>query len=189
MTATVENLFLESPLHRVLLFDALDRATNRADEGQSAPAALSDVLAPSIAPDAVPPLREPANTFSNAVAQVASVALAGVAAFFSVTGMVEVFPGAPVAVLALAASMEVGKLIIAGWLAANWRVAGRKIRTVLVALLTGLVLINATGVFGKLVEAHVSVTMTARASVLDGQCTFDLSNGEHRGLGSPDFAD
>jgi hypothetical protein len=95
----------------------------------------------------------------------AAVALAGVAAFFSVTGMVEVFPGAPAAVMAVAASMEVGKLIIAGWLAASWGVAGRKVRTVLVVLLTGLALINAAGVFGKLVEAHVGVTSTARVGV------------------------
>jgi hypothetical protein len=47
-----------------------------------------------------------------------------VAAFFSIAGMVEVFPGAPVAVMAFAGSMEAAKLIIAGWLAANWSVAG-----------------------------------------------------------------
>jgi hypothetical protein len=76
-----------------------------------------------------------------------------------------VFPGAPVAVMALAGGMEAAKLIIAGWLASHWRDAGWKLRTVLVALLTGLVLINAAGVFGKLVEAHVAVAATVRASV------------------------
>jgi hypothetical protein len=64
-------------------------------------------------PDAVAPLWEPPSAFGNAVALVAAVALAGVAAFFSVTGMVEVFPGAPVAVIVLAGSMEAGKLVIA----------------------------------------------------------------------------
>lgn len=161
----MENLFVESPTHRALLFDALDRATKRADEGQGAPSALPAVSAPSIAPDTVAPLSEAPSALSNVVALAAAVALAGVAAFFSITGMVEVFPGAPVAVMALAGSMEVGKLIIAGWLAANWVIAGRKVRTVLVVLLAGLALINAAGVFGKLVEAHVAVTTTARAGV------------------------
>jgi len=148
------------------LFGALDRATKWADESrQEAPAALPMVAAPSIAPDAVAPLTEPASALSNAFALVAAVALAVVAAFFSIGGMIEVFPGAPVAVMVLAASMEAGKLIIAGWLAANWSVARWKLRTVLVALLTGLALINAAGVFGKLVEAHVAVAATARASV------------------------
>jgi hypothetical protein len=162
----MDNLFLESPVHRAQLFDALDRATKQADESrQDAPAPLPMVAAPSIAPDAVPPLSEPASALSNAFALVAAVALAGVAAFFSVTGMTEVFPGAPVAVMAFAASMEAGKLIIAGWLAANWSGARWKLRTVLVALVIGLALINAVGVFGKLVEAHVAMAATARAGV------------------------
>jgi hypothetical protein len=82
---------------------------------------LAAISAPPIAPEATAPLREPARAFSNAVAL---VALACVAAFFSIAGMVEVFPGAPVAVMAFAGSMEAAKLIIAGWLAANWSVAG-----------------------------------------------------------------
>jgi hypothetical protein len=148
------------------LFGALHRATERADESrQDTPTALPIVSAPSIAPEAVAPISEPASAFSNGIALVAAVALAGVAAFFSVTGMVEVFPGAPVAVMVLAGSMEAGKLIIAGWLAAHWPVAGCKLRTVLVALVTGLALINAAGVFGKLVEAHVGVAATARSGV------------------------
>jgi hypothetical protein len=162
----MENLFLESPAHRAQLFDALDRATKQADESrQDAPTALPEVAAPSIVPDAVPPLREPASAFSNALALVAAVALASVAACFSIAGMVEVFPGAPIAVMAFAGSMEAAKLIIAGWLAANWSVTRWKLRTVLVALVTGLALINAAGVFGKLVEAHVAVAATARTGV------------------------
>jgi hypothetical protein len=79
--------------------------------------------------------------------------------------MAEIFPGAPVAVMVLAATMEAGKLVIAGWLAAHWRRVGWKMRSVMVALVAGLALINAAGVFGKLVEAHVSVAASARSSV------------------------
>ncbi len=126
---------------------------------------LPVVSAPSIAPEAIAPVREPASAFSNAVALVAAVALASVAAFFSVTGMIEVFPGVPVAIMVLAGCMEAGKLVIVGWLAAHWRVTGWRLRVVLVALVTGLALINAVGVFGKLVEAHVAAAATASASV------------------------
>jgi hypothetical protein len=162
----MENLFVKSPAHRAALFGALDRATERAEESrQDTPTTLPDVSSPPTAPEAVAPLSEAPGAFGNAIALVAAAGLAGVAAFFSVTGMVEVFPGAPVAVMAFAGSMEAGKLIIASWLAANWSVARWKLRTVLVALLTGLALINATGVFGKLVEAHVAVAATARSSI------------------------
>jgi hypothetical protein len=123
---------------------------------------------PEVVPDVVPEVvlatRE---RTSGALALVAAVALAAVAAYFSVTGMAEIFPGAPVAVMVLAATMEAGKLVMAGWLAAHWRQVGWKMRSVMVALVAGLALINAAGVFGKLVETHVSVAASARSGVTE----------------------
>ena len=104
---------------------------------------------------------------SRAIALMAALALATVAAYFSVAGMAEIFPGDPLAVMVLAATMEAGKLVIAGWLAAHWRQTNWKMRSVMVALVAGLALINAAGVFGKLVEAHVSVAATARSGVTE----------------------
>ena len=121
--------------------------------------------APAVpAPVAAAPERARA---SRAFALTAALALAAVAAYFSVAGMAEIFPGDPVAVMVLAGTMEAGKLVIAGWLAAHWRRTGWKLRTVLVALVAGLALINAAGVFGKLVEAHVSVAATSRSGVTE----------------------
>jgi hypothetical protein len=117
-------------------------------------------------PEAVSATPERART-SGAFALVAALALATVAAYFSVAGMAEIFPGAPVAVMVLAATMEAGKLVIAGWLAAHWRRTNWKMRSVMVALVAGLALINAAGVFGKLVEAHVSVAATSRSGVTE----------------------
>ncbi|XSC41977.1 hypothetical protein ACF1BQ_025435 [Bradyrhizobium sp. RDT10] len=122
-------------------------------------------VAPSV-PEAVPVTPDRAHT-SRAFALVAALALATVAAYFSVAGMAEIFPGAPVAVMVLAATMEAGKLVIAGWLAAHWRRTNWKMRFVMVALVAGLALINAAGVFGKLVEAHVSVAATSRSGVTE----------------------
>src|SRR3979411_3507379 len=87
--------------------------------------------------------------------------------------MVEIFPVAPGRVMVRAATMEAGKLVVAGWLAAHWRRVGWKMRSVMVALVAGLALINAAGVFGKLVEAHVSVAASARSSVAERIETFD----------------
>ncbi|UPJ47334.1 hypothetical protein IVB30_29215 [Bradyrhizobium sp. 200] len=117
-------------------------------------------------PEAAPVTPERART-SRAFALAAALALATVAAYFSVAGMAEIFPGAPVAVMVLAATMEVGKLVIAGWLAAHWRQTNWKMRFVMVCLVAGLALINAAGVFGKLVEAHVSVAASSRSGVTE----------------------
>ena len=145
------------------------RAT-KAKGKQEAPSAPLTVSAAPTVPEAVPATPERA---SGAIALVAALALATVAAYFSVTGMAEIFPGAPVAVMVLAATMEAGKLVIAGWLAAHWRRVGWKMRSVMVALVAGLALINAAGVFGKLVEAHVSVAASVRSSVAERTETLD----------------
>jgi uncharacterized coiled-coil protein SlyX len=141
----------------------------QADGEPEPPAASLEPLPVSAAPtvpEAVPAAPERART-SRTFALLAALALATVAAYFSVAGMAEIFPGDPVAVMVLAATMEAGKLVIAGWLAAHWRQTNWKMRFVMVALVAGLALINAAGVFGKLVEAHVSVAATSRSGVTE----------------------
>ena len=143
--------------------------TDEADGEPEAPDVLVEPLTVSVAPavpEGGPATPERART-SRAFALVAALALATVAAYFSVAGMAEIFPGAPVAVMVLAATMEAGKLVIAGWLAAHWRRTNWKMRSVMMALVAGLALINAAGVFGKLVEAHVSVAATSRSGVTE----------------------
>ena len=146
-----------------------DAKAEEADGEPEAPDALLEPLPVSAAPtvpEAVTAAPERART-SRAFALVAALALATVAAYFSVAGMAEIFPGDPVAVMVLAGTMEAGKLVIAGWLAAHWRRTNWKMRTVMVALVAGLALINAAGVFGKLVEAHVSVAASSRSGVTE----------------------
>jgi hypothetical protein len=146
-----------------------DAKVAEADAEPEVPDALLEPLPVSAVPAvpvAVPATPERART-SRAFALVAALALATVAAYFSVAGMAEIFPGDPVAVMVLAGTMEAGKLVIAGWLAAHWRRTNWKMRTVMVALVAGLALINAAGVFGKLVEAHVSVAASSRSGVTE----------------------
>jgi hypothetical protein len=91
----------------------------------------------------------------DVAAYTAAIALASAAAWFSVHGMVTLFPGAPLSVVGMAVAMEGAKLVTAAWLARRWRVTARMWRTVLVALVAGLAVINAAGVYAQLVAAHV----------------------------------
>jgi hypothetical protein len=91
----------------------------------------------------------------DAAAYIAAIALAGAAAFFSIKGMVVIFPGAPTAVVGMAVAMEAAKLVTTGWLARRWSATVWFWRYSLVALVGGLAVINATGVFAQLVSAHV----------------------------------
>jgi hypothetical protein len=132
---------------------------------------------PAVAPSIVPTVTQasvplpPAERRGAAVdmaAYTAAVALAGAAAFFSVKGMVTLFPGAPLAIVGMAATMESAKLITAGWLARRWRSTAWVWRGILVALVAGLALINAAGVYAQLVSAHVG-ERGATTSAIDTQ--------------------
>jgi hypothetical protein len=95
----------------------------------------------------------------------AAIALTGCAAFFSIKGMAVLFPGASSAIVAMAATMEVAKLVTAGWLAARWAVTPWVARLTLVTLIAGLAVINATGVYAQLVAAHVGERGVAQLAV------------------------
>jgi hypothetical protein len=101
----------------------------------------------------------------DVLAYLAAIALAGAAAWFSIRGMVVLFPGSPIAVVVMAVAMESSKLITAGWLSARWRATPWLWRGVLVALVVGLAVINAAGVASQLVAAHVGERGAAQSMV------------------------
>src|SRR5260370_14731651 len=51
---------------------------------------------------------------ADVAAYAAAIALAGAAAWFSISGMVVLFPGSPMSVIAMAVAMESAKLVTAG---------------------------------------------------------------------------
>ena len=101
----------------------------------------------------------------DVVAYVAAVGLAAVAALFSIRGMVQLFPGTPLLIIAMATMMEASKLVTAGWLAQRWRATAWMWRLVLVVLVAGLALINAAGVYAQLVSAHVGERSAAASAI------------------------
>jgi hypothetical protein len=64
--------------------------------------------------------------------------------------------------------MEASKLVTAGWLARRWRATMWFWRLILVALVLGLAVINAAGVYAQLVAAHVGSRSQA-ATVIETQ--------------------
>jgi hypothetical protein len=60
-------------------------------------------------------------TTIDLAAYAAALGLATVAAYLSIRGMAVMFPGAPVAIVVMAATMEAAKLVTAGWRGAGAR--------------------------------------------------------------------
>jgi hypothetical protein len=98
-------------------------------------------------------------------AYLAAITLASAAAYFSIRGMVVLFPSAPVAIVVMAIAMESAKLVTAAWLARRWGSTVVLWRAVLVCLVAGLALINAAGVYAQLVSAHVGERGAAQAGL------------------------
>ena len=76
------------------------------------------------------------------------------AAFYSVTGLSMLFAGASFAVLIMASSLEVAKLVIASLLYQYWEKLNKILRTYLTIAACILVLITSAGIYGFLSSAY-----------------------------------
>src|SRR6266404_3084072 len=134
-------------------------ATRTDGDGVTLPAPVTPPEWRTMAPSERPARRHGAAI--DVIAYIAAIALAGAAAWFSVRGMVVLFPGSPNSVIA----MEAAKLITAGWLARRWRATALIWRAALVAFVFGLAVINAAGVYAQLVAAHVGDRGAATSAI------------------------
>jgi hypothetical protein len=97
-------------------------------------------------------------------AYLTALILAVIAAWFSVRGMVVLFPGDPSSALALGIGLEIAKIATVGFVAASWSRLAWLFRLVLVVLAFGCETLNASGVFGQLVIAHLHKSAIAEAN-------------------------
>ncbi len=75
------------------------------------------------------------------------------AAFFSVTGLSKLFAGASISVILMASSLELAKLIVAGYLYNYWEKINKAFRYYLLGATLVLVLITSLGIYGFLTSA------------------------------------
>jgi hypothetical protein len=131
---------------------------------ETAPVAVKTIVSPEPAvqpkPAAQPKPRRRFDPLHFSTIMVA-VVLAGIAAYFSVSGMTRIFPGAEIPVIIMASTMEAGKLAGAAWLSRNWLGMPFVLRMVLAGLVVILACINAVGVFGQLSAAHLNPSVSA----------------------------
>jgi len=128
----------------------------------------SAVTAPAtvdVAPAAISAATTRTTGFVNVLAYTVAIALAGIAAYFSITGMVILFPGAPAAIVVMGVAMEAAKLVSVAFLAHQWRLIGVLSGVVLITLVAGLAAINAAGVYSQLVAAHFGDRVSATSTV------------------------
>jgi hypothetical protein len=83
-----------------------------------------------------------------------ALAISASAAFYSVTGLSKLFAGASVAVLIMAGSLEVSKLVTASLLYQYWDKINKGLRIYLTSAVVVLMVITSAGIYGFLTAAY-----------------------------------
>ena len=94
-----------------------------------------------------------------------AIAIAGVAAWFSIVGLMIFFSGSATSIAVMAGTLEVGKLLTASWLYRYWNETSFALKAYLSSAVLILMLITSMGIFGYLSKAASEVSA-------DGQVAF-----------------
>lgn len=83
-----------------------------------------------------------------------AVIISGIAAYYSVIGLVAIFSAATIPVAMMGASLEAAKLVVASWLYRYWKNIPFLMKAYFTTALVVLMLITSMGIFGFLSKAH-----------------------------------
>lgn len=88
-----------------------------------------------------------------------AIAISGVAAWYSIIGLMAIFSAAAIPIAIMGAVLEVGKLVTASWLYQNWKTVPKLLKGYLTASVVILMFITSMGIFGFLSKAHIDQTI------------------------------
>lgn len=84
-----------------------------------------------------------------------ALAVSSVAAYFSIVGLITIFPAAAMSILSMGIALEIAKLVTASWLYRYWETTGTLMKMYFVPAVLVLSLITSIGIFGFLSRAHI----------------------------------
>ena len=86
---------------------------------------------------------------------ITALSIAGVAAWYSIVGLMAIFAGAVIPIAIMGAVLETGKLVTAAWLHQNWKKMSWWMKSYLTSAVFVLMVITSLGIFGFLSKAHL----------------------------------
>jgi hypothetical protein len=84
-----------------------------------------------------------------------AIALSGIAAYYSVIGLAQIFPGSFWPIILMGSILEIAKLVTVSWLYNNWNNTIRVMRYYFLSAIVLLMVITSMGIFGYLSKAHL----------------------------------
>tara|TARA_A100001388_G_scaffold212380_1_gene162826 strand:+ start:192 stop:1286 length:1095 start_codon:yes stop_codon:yes gene_type:complete len=98
---------------------------------------------------------------------IVAIAISGVAAWYSIVGLMAIFAAAAIPIAVMGGVLEVGKLLTASWLYQNWKTCPKLLKTYLTASVVVLMFITSMGIFGFLSKAHIDQTLVGGDNSLE----------------------
>lgn len=96
-----------------------------------------------------------------------AIAISGIAAYFSIAGLVAIFSATPVPIAVMGAFLELAKLVSASWVYRNWQSAPVLIKSYLTGAVIILSLITSMGIFGYLSKSHIKQATEAGSNQVE----------------------
>ena len=95
-----------------------------------------------------------------------AIALSAIAAFYSVIGLAQIFPGSFWPIILMGSILEVAKLVTVSWLYNNWAETNRLMKYYFSIAIILLMLITSMGIFGYLSRAHIESNVVVGANTV-----------------------
>jgi hypothetical protein len=95
-----------------------------------------------------------------------AIALSAIAAFYSVIGLAQIFPGSFWPIILMGSVLEAAKLVTVSWLYNNWSVTVRLMRYYFCIAIVLLMAITSMGIFGYLSRAHIESNIVVGANTV-----------------------
>ncbi len=89
-----------------------------------------------------------------------AIGLSAVAAYYSVVGLAQIFPGSFLPVVIMGTILEISKLVTVSWLYNNWKETNVMMKTYFTIAVILLMIITSMGIFGYLSKAHIEHSST-----------------------------
>ena len=86
---------------------------------------------------------------------ITSLAIAAVAAWYSIIGLTTIFSAAVVPIIIMGVVLEIGILVASAWVYQNWKETNVLLKSYLVSAIVVLMLITSMGIYGFLSKSHI----------------------------------
>ena len=86
---------------------------------------------------------------------ITAIALSGIAAYYSVIGLAQIFPGSYWPIIIMGSVLEAAKLVTVSWLYDNWKETLSALKIYFLIAVILLMGITSMGIFGYLSKAHI----------------------------------